>query len=356
MASGAPKSIAPLAISIGEPAGIGPETILKAWLARGQRSIPPFAVMGGAGHLQAVADHLGLNVHVRPCKAGEIATIFEKALPVVGLVDEYPVRADYGHDHPDDARTVGNSIIAAVQGAQAGRYCGIVTAPINKNALYKAGFEFPGHTEFLADLASRTTGKSVQPVMMLAGPQLRTVPVTIHLALGEVIPALTGELIVETCRITARDLTKRFGLTRPRLAVSGLNPHAGENGSMGREEIEIIVPAIEQLRAEGLAVEGPLPADTMFHASARQNYDVAICMYHDQALIPAKTLAFDDAVNVTLGLPFIRTSPDHGTAYNIAGKGIANPSSMIAAIKMAGQMALHSQSAGPGKASREHEG
>ena len=218
-----------------------------------------------------------------------------------------------------------------------------MTAPINKKALYDSGFEFPGHTEFLAALATQHTGTPCAPVMMLAGPQLRTIPVTIHIALKDVPDILTSDMIVDAGKIAAADLKSRFGIATPRLAISGLNPHAGENGSMGKEDNDIVLPAVEALIRSGIDAVGPLPADTMFHASARQKYDVALCMYHDQALIPAKTLAFDDAVNVTLGLPFIRTSPDHGTALDIADKGIANPSSMIAALQMAGHMAERTQ-------------
>jgi 4-hydroxythreonine-4-phosphate dehydrogenase len=214
-----------------------------------------------------------------------------------------------------------------------------VTCNIAKKPLYDGGFSFPGHTEYLAHLATLYTGKTTMPVMMLAGPDLRTVPVTIHIPLSQVPQALTTELIVATARITAADLRNRFGLGKPRLAISGLNPHAGEGGAMGNEDQDVIAPAIATLRAEGIDAFGPLPADTMFHPRARAGYDAALCMYHDQALIPAKALAFDEAVNVTLGLPFIRTSPDHGTAFDIAGKGIARPDSLIAALKLAHQLA-----------------
>jgi 4-hydroxythreonine-4-phosphate dehydrogenase len=218
----------------------------------------------------------------------------------------------------------------------------VVTNPIAKSVLYNAGFKFPGHTEFLADLGIKAFGQNVIPVMMIAGPMLRTVPVTIHIPLKDVPAALTETLIYQTCRIVAHDLNGRFGLSAPRLAISGLNPHAGEDGALGSEDAAIIAPAVARLRADGIDAFGPLPGDTMFHASARDTYDVAICMYHDQALIPAKALGFDDAVNVTLGLPFIRTSPDHGTAFSLAGTGKAKSSSLIAALKMAAGMALTS--------------
>jgi 4-hydroxythreonine-4-phosphate dehydrogenase len=220
----------------------------------------------------------------------------------------------------------------------AGRASAIVTNPIAKSVLYRAGFRHPGHTEFLAELAA-ADGRTPQPVMMLWSPALAVVPVTIHISLREAIGQLSSDLIVTTVRIVTAALKARFGLANPRLVVSGLNPHAGEDGSLGTEERTIVAPAVEKLRGEGIEIRGPLPADTMFHDAARKTYDCAICMYHDQALIPVKTLAFEDAVNVTLGLPFIRTSPDHGTAFDIAGTGRANPSSLIAALRLAARMA-----------------
>jgi 4-hydroxythreonine-4-phosphate dehydrogenase len=230
------------------------------------------------------------------------------------------------------------SIRQAVGDVMAGRAGAVVTNPIAKGVLYRAGFRHPGHTEFLAELAA-TEGHTPQPVMMLWSPVLVVVPVTIHLSLREAIAQLSSELIVTTARIVVAALKARFGLANPRLAVSGLNPHAGEDGSLGTEDITIVAPAVEILRGEGIDIRGPLPADTMFHDAARKTYDCAICMYHDQALIPVKTLAFEDAVNVTLGLPFIRTSPDHGTAFDIAGTGKADPSSLIAALRLAARMA-----------------
>lgn len=234
-------------------------------------------------------------------------------------------------------------IIEAIERAVAltlkGEASAVVTCPISKKPLYEAGFQHPGHTEFLAELASKHLGKPVTPVMMLAGPQLRAVPVTIHIPLSEVPVRLRTADIIEVSRITATELRERFGIASPRLAISGLNPHAGEGGAMGKEDDVVILPAIEALRHEGINARGPLPADTMFHAPARATYDAAVCMYHDQALIPAKALAFDETVNVTLGLPFIRTSPDHGTAFDIAGKGIARPDSLVAAIRLAQELA-----------------
>jgi 4-hydroxythreonine-4-phosphate dehydrogenase len=235
------------------------------------------------------------------------------------------------------------SIRRAVRDVQMGHAAAVVTNPIAKSVLYRAGFRHPGHTEFLAELAG-TDGKALQPVMMLWSPLLAVVPVTIHLALREAIEQLSTELIVTTARITLASLKARFGIARPRLAISGLNPHAGEDGSLGTEDRTIVAPAVEILRGEGIDAAGPLPADTMFHAAARKTYDCALCMYHDQALIPVKTLAFDDAVNVTLGLPFIRTSPDHGTAFDIAGSGRANPASLIAALRLAARMAAQNPS------------
>jgi len=233
--------------------------------------------------------------------------------------------------------------IAAIRRAVAdvldGAACAMVTSPVAKSVLYHSGFTEPGHTEFLARLVEEATGTAAHPVMMLWSPELAVVPVTIHLPLSEVPARLSTELIVETGRIVARDLTRRFGIARPRLAIAGLNPHAGEAGALGQEDHAIVAPAVERLRQDGIDAQGPRPADTMFHAAARASYDAALCMYHDQALIPIKTLAFDHAVNATLGLPLVRTSPDHGTAFDIAGTGRADPSSLIAAIRLAARLA-----------------
>ncbi|HET7413095.1 MAG TPA: 4-hydroxythreonine-4-phosphate dehydrogenase PdxA, partial [Pararhizobium sp.] len=250
---------------------------------------------------------------------------------------------------PDPA-TAG-ATIAAIERAVAltleGAAAAVVTNPIAKAVLYESGFAFPGHTEFLAHLAAKAVGHPVMPVMMLAGPKLRAVPVTIHIPLSQVVPALTADLVVSTGRIVAHDLANRFGIARPRLAVAGLNPHAGEGGVLGTEDDAIVRLSVERLRAEGIEATGPLPADTMFHEEARARYDAAICMYHDQALIPAKALGFDDSVNATLGLPFIRTSPDHGTAFALAGTGAARPASLIAALKMAAELAAHQERGSP---------
>jgi 4-hydroxythreonine-4-phosphate dehydrogenase len=266
---------------------------------------------------------------------GGAAAAFSKGLPVVPLksaVEDAPGRPTAANS----AATI-ESIDRAVESVHEGAARAVVTNPIAKAVLYEAGFRFPGHTEYLGELAKAWGGPAF-PVMMIWSETLAVVPVTIHIPLADAPKALTADLIIKTGRVVDRDLRARFGIERPRLAVAGLNPHAGEAGAMGREEIAIIIPAIEALRAEGIDAVGPLPADTMFHAKARARYDVALTMYHDQGLIPAKTLAFDDAVNVTLGLPFVRTSPDHGTAFDIAGKGVANPASLIAALKLADRL------------------
>lgn len=327
----------PLALTSGDPSGIGADISLAAWAMRRQTVLPAFYLIGDPAMLAERAKRLCLDVPLREAAAEGAEAIFDHALPVVPLrarFDEAPGRVSAAN-----ATGVVESIERAVGDVFAGRADAIVTCPIAKKALYDAGFAFPGHTEYLAHLASQTTGVTAMPVMMLAGPELRAVPVTIHIPLAMVPGALTANLIVATGRIVARDLKARFGIAAPRLAVSGLNPHAGESGAMGLEDEDIIRPAVDRLRDEGIAAFGPLPADTMFHARARATYDAALCMYHDQALIPAKALAFDDTVNVTLGLPFIRTSPDHGTAFDIAGSGKARPDSLIAALRLARKLA-----------------
>lgn len=330
----------PLALTMGEPAGIGPDVTLLAWTRRVAERLPPFHVVGSADLLMRRAARLGLDVAIRRVEPEETAAVFADALPVVDLGRE--VVGEPGRLTIGDAPVVVASIERAVEEVRLGRAAAVVTNPIHKHALYEAGFPHPGHTEFLGDLAGRFAvpidGQPWRPVMMLAGPDLRTVPITVHVALARAIGDLTIERVVATARITAADLTRRFGIARPRLAVAGLNPHAGEDGAMGREEIDVLRPAVELLCAEGLDVVGPLPADTLFHARARTGYDVALCPTHDQALIPVKTIAFDETVNVTLGLPFVRTSPDHGTALDIAGTGKAHPGSLIAAIRMAAAM------------------
>lgn len=330
--------LAPLAISIGDPSGIGPDVALAAWLRRDELSLPPFALLTDPQQLAARARHLGLEVQIEVIPTISAASdVFAHALPVLPLNNT--LTDSVGKPLPENAAGIIEAIERAVELTLKGEASAVVTCPISKKPLYEAGFRHPGHTEFLAELASQHTGKPVTPVMMLAGPQLRAVPVTIHIPLAEVPVRLSTADIIEVSRITAAELKQRFGIPAPRLAISGLNPHAGEGGAMGKEDDAIILPAIEALRRAGIDARGPLPADTMFHASARATYDAAVCMYHDQALIPAKALAFDETVNVTLGLPFIRTSPDHGTAFDIAGKGIARPDSLVAAIRLAQQLA-----------------
>lgn len=332
--SGSSGQPPPLAVTMGEPAGIGGEIALAAWAARDSEHLPPFFVLDDPRRLAALARRIGLSVPVEaieePARCGEV---FGCALPVLPL--DRPVEAEAGRPRAATAPAVLESIRRAVALVTAGQAGALVTNPIQKSALYEAGFRHPGHTEFLAELA----GNGSAPVMMLACPQLRVVPVTVHLSLRRAIESLSVAAIVKTGRIVAAALVRDFAIARPRLAIAGLNPHAGEGGAMGAEDLEIVGPAVELLRAEGIVAAGPLPADTLFHPSARRRYDVALCMYHDQALIPVKTLDFDRAVNVTLGLPFVRTSPDHGTALDIAGTGKASSGSLIAALRLAGEMA-----------------
>jgi 4-hydroxythreonine-4-phosphate dehydrogenase len=326
----------PLALTLGEPAGIGPDITIQAWLRRNELGLPPFYLLGDCGFLRDRAKTLKLDVRFAEVSAEEASVAFAGALPVAATGSAATARPGQPDNNSADAAIA--SIRQAVDDVAAGRAAAVVTNPIAKSVLYRAGFRHPGHTEFLAELAA-AGGQVPQPVMLLWSAALAVVPVTIHLPLREAIAQLSTELIVTTVRIVAAALKARFGLAQPRLALSGLNPHAGEDGSLGTEEQRIINPAIDILRSEGLEIRGPLPADTMFHEAARKTYDCAVCMYHDQALIPIKTLAFDDAVNVTLGLPFVRTSPDHGTAFDIAGTGWANPSSLIAALRLAARMA-----------------
>jgi 4-hydroxythreonine-4-phosphate dehydrogenase len=323
----------PLAMTMGDPAGIGPELALSAW--RDRRPSAPFFVLAAPAVLAAAARRLGFAAPVIETDPAGAAAAFSKGLPVVPLksaVEDTP-----GRPTAANAGATIESIARAVEAVHLGSARGVVTNPVAKAVLYDAGFRFPGHTEYLGELA-KAWGAPAFPVMMIWSEALKVVPVTIHIPLAEAPRALTAELIVKTARVVDRDLRARFGVEKPRLAVAGLNPHAGEGGAMGREEITIIMPAIEALRAEGIDAVGPLPADTMFHPKARARYDVALTMYHDQGLIPAKTLAFDEGVNVTLGLPFVRTSPDHGTAFDIAGKGLANPASLIAAVRLADRL------------------
>jgi 4-hydroxythreonine-4-phosphate dehydrogenase len=323
----------PLAVTMGEPAGIGGEIALEAWLARGD-GIPPFYLIDDPDRIAAIARRLGWAAPVRPIVApAEASAVFAEALPVAPIPGA--VRGRPGEPDPADAPAILGAIETAVADVRGGRAAAVVTNPINKDSLYRAGFRHPGHTEYLAALAGLTEG----PVMMLVCPALRVVPVTIHLALRAAIEGLSAAAIVHAGRVVAAALRTDFGVAAPILAVAGLNPHAGEAGALGREEIDIIAPAIAELRGLEIDARGPLPPDTMFHAEARRSYDAAICMYHDQALIPIKTLDFHGGVNATLGLPFVRTSPDHGTAFAIAGRGIARPDSLIAALRLAAEMA-----------------
>jgi 4-hydroxythreonine-4-phosphate dehydrogenase len=331
------KAARPLALTMGDPAGIGPDITLMSWLRRDAEALPPFVFLGDADLLAARAGQFGCDVPLERIGApAEAVEAFAKALPVL----HSPLGAALDASAPSSqaAPAITRSIERAVALTLDGETAAVVTNPIAKHILAKAGFPHPGHTEFLGALA-QARGLPATPVMMLAGAGLRVVPITIHIPLSSVPAALTTELIVQTARITAADLTRYFGIATPRLAFTGLNPHAGEDGMLGHEDRDIIAPALASLAAEGYQVSGPHPADTLFHTRARQAYDAALAMYHDQALIPLKTLAFDEGVNVTLGLPFIRTSPDHGTAFDIAGSGKARPDSLIAALRLAAEMA-----------------
>jgi len=323
----------PLSVSTGDPAGTGPELIAACWARREAERLPPFFVAGGSGLLAAAAHTRGLDIPIvrisSPCEA---ADVFAHALPVLGIDD---TGFTPGLACADGAHFALRSLETATQLAVSGAASGLVTGPIAKARLAEIGFTHPGQTEFVAEACGFHSGDAV---MMLAGPALRTVPLTVHMPIVRVPDALSEHLIERKGRIVAMALSRDFGIARPRLAFAALNPHAGENGRMGDEEARIIMPALERLRAEGIDAQGPFPADSLFAPRKRESFDAALCMYHDQALIPLKALHFDDGVNITLGLPVVRTSPDHGTAFDIAGKGIANPGAMIAAIRMAGEM------------------
>lgn len=323
----------PIVVTSGEPAGVAPEITLTAWRTLRDDPAMAFFLLGDADYWQARNPALPVRRVQSPMEA---RSAFAKALPVLHRpLARHPAAGTI------DAATA-PQVIAAIDEAVAMAFDGtasaIVTNPIQKEALYAAGFRHQGHTDYLAHLSERH-GEPVQEVMMLVAGDLRAIPVTVHIPLAEVPKALTRETIMAQARVVSRDLTRYFGIARPRLAFTGLNPHAGENGTMGREEIDTIIPALKALAAEGLTVIGPLPGDTAFHAEARLNYDAILCMYHDQALIPVKTIDFHGGINVSLGLPFIRTSPDHGTALGIAGKGVARADSLIAAIRLASAMA-----------------
>ncbi len=337
----------PLALTLGEPSGIGPDVAIDAWLARKEAGVPAFILIGDATLVERRAQAMGRALSVCKTVPGEAATVFDEALPC--LNGAAAVAGKPGSPGPGDAAAVIAAIRQAVEMVHAGKAGAVVTNPIHKAALVHADFGFPGHTEFLGALSQEVFDVAAQPAMMIAAPMLKVVPVTIHIPLADVPHALTREAIATTGRIVARDLANRFGIDKPRLAVCGLNPHAGESGTMGREDNAVIAPAIADLVAEGINATGPWPADSLFHEAARTGYDAALCMYHDQALIPVKALAFDEAVNVTLGLPFVRTSPDHGTALSLAGTGKARADSLIAALKLAAELnarSAASQSAG----------
>ncbi len=330
-----------IALTLGEPAGIGPDLAIALWRRRAALDLPPFYVLADPEFLAHRAKLTGPPIALEASAPAEAAAMFASALPIVDI--GLDVTAEPGHPDATSAPAAIASIRLGVRHVLAGNAIAIVTNPVAKNVLYRSGFTEPSHTEYLAKLAAEATGRARRPVMMLWSPELAVVPVTIHLPLAQVPGALDTDLIVETGRITAHDLATRFGIENPRIAVTGLNPHAGEDGAMGAEDRAIVRPAVDMLKRIGIAARGPLPADSLFHPAARATYDAALCMYHDQALIPIKTLAFDHAVNVTLGLPFVRTSPDHGTAFDIAGTDRANPSSLIAALRLAARLATHEE-------------
>jgi len=332
----------PLALSLGEPAGIGPEIILKSWMQRNKQSLPVFFVCGTEDILLKTARKLKLDIPMEViADTSEAAAVFARALPIFDL----GIEAEFQFSVPatNTAAITIQAINKAVDLIFSDKAAGLVTAPIQKSILYDAGFTAPGHTEYLAELCQNHTARHQTPVMMIVSEYLRVAPLTIHMALNEVAQAITPALIKNSCEEIHAALIKDFGFQAPRVAVAGLNPHAGEGGTMGHEDEDIIRPALDQLRDQGMNIQGPLPADSLFHAAARAKYDAALCMYHDQALIPAKTLDFDGGVNVTLGLPLVRTSPDHGTALDIAGKNLARPDSMINAIKQAEKICLNRQ-------------
>jgi 4-hydroxythreonine-4-phosphate dehydrogenase len=330
--------VQPLALTLGEPAGIGPDLAVAVWRRRAELDLPRFYLIADPDFIRRRAERLNLEVPIATVTPAAAAAAFPSALPVVDL--DVAVSAEPGRPDRSSAPAAIASLRRAVADVLSGAATAVVTSPVAKNVLYSWGFAEPGQTEFLATLAQETTGKWQRPVMMLWSPELAVVPVTIHLPLREIFAHLSTELVIETGRIVARDLAVRFRIPRPRLAVAGLNPHAGEEGTLGEEDRAVVAPAVARLKADGIDVRGPLPADSLFHQRARASYDAALCMYHDQALIPIKTLAFDHAVNVTLGLPFVRTSPDHGTAFDIAGTGTADATSLVAALRLAARLAM----------------
>ncbi len=325
----------PLAVTMGEPAGIGPDLILRIYADRVALGLPPFIVYGNLGFLRARAARLGLGISLVASSPLSASATFPDMLPVVdidGLVPDKP-----GDSSPLSGKVVIEAIARAVEGTLTGDCRGLITAPIHKAALYGAGFRYPGHTEYLAALCA--SGRSVpMPVMMLAHDDLRVVPATIHVPISKVPGLITPDLLVSTGRIVDRSLRSRFGIEAPRIAFAGLNPHASEGGAIGTEDLDIVAPAVAQLQFENINATGPIPADTLFYLPHWRQYDAIVAMYHDQALIPIKTVAFDEAVNVTLGLPIVRTSPDHGTAFDLAGTGKGSAASFIAAIRLADRL------------------
>ena len=338
----------PILLTIGEPAGIGPELAIKLWAERNTQPVPPFVLLTDPAFIESRARLLGVEMAVKQWDetwdTSALEEAFSEALPYHPLsnsIEDAPTQL-----RAQNSPAVIEAIETAVSLIQQDKASAVVTNPINKNALYEAGFKHPGHTEFLGALAKQWGG-TYRPVMMLAGPELRTVPATLHIPLKDVPDALDTQELTELMVITARELQECFAISSPRIAVTGLNPHAGEEGTMGSEDRDIILPAIKAAQEAGLTVTGPHPADTLFYAQKRKTYDAVIAMYHDQALLPVKTIAFDETVNVTIGLPFIRTSPDHGTALDIAGQNIARPDSLLAALRMASQMAEHAAGSTP---------
>lgn len=325
-----------IAVTMGEPAGIGGEVTLRAWAARSSNT-PSFFVVGDTTQLQDVATRFRIDCPVQaidsPSKAAEV---FKLALPVFPLARKIEAAVTLGKPTPNTASAVIGAIEQAVKMVRAGEVSAIVTNPIQKATLHEADFPFPGHTEFLGHLSG-----CASPVMMLAVEGLRVVPVTVHIAVRNIARDLTADAIVHCAHVAAKALRLDFDIQKPRIAVAALNPHAGEQGSLGDEEVNIISPAISQLKASGIDIHGPAPSDTLFHARARRNFDAVLCMYHDQALIPLKTIDFANGVNITLGLSFVRTSPDHGTACDIAARGVADPSSLLSALRMASDMAIN---------------
>lgn len=325
----------PLAVTMGEPAGIGPDLAMQLYAERAQLKLPPFILYGHLGFLKARAERLGLAITLAPSAPLGAAAIFPQALPVAhveGLVPDKP-----GDPTPLSGKVVIEAIARATEATLTGATRGVVTGPIHKAVLYTAGFKHPGHTEYLAALCDKGNGPP-HPIMMLAHDELRVIPATIHVPLRDVPNLLTQELLVNTGRVAAQSLRTRFGIAEPRIGFAGINPHASEGGAIGREDLDVVGPAVAQLTHEGIAAEGPIPADTLFYPPHWRKYDVVVGMYHDQALIPIKAVAFYEAVNVTLGLPIVRTSPDHGTAFGLAGTGQASTASFLAAIRLADKL------------------